>query len=172
MSSRRNSDAHQVVKNSSLDVAAAEFCNPSSADPGASKAIKHVPLASNQLSPKEKIDCAVFPLPSSGLPDGLKDFSLISEVSVLHQADCCSSMETEGSKPMQKICALALKSGVSEVGHGASPSHPLDCVHSVTDKKLRPDSDSGSDGSATGFKVEASALPDQFSEEVERFVDG
>ncbi|GMH15589.1 hypothetical protein Nepgr_017430 [Nepenthes gracilis] len=73
-SSRRISAAHQVAKNSSLDCLMV------------SKAIKQVPLASNQLSPKEKIDSVVFPLPTSGLPDGLKDHSLISDLSVLHQA--------------------------------------------------------------------------------------
>ncbi|GMH32006.1 hypothetical protein Nepgr_033850 [Nepenthes gracilis] len=55
----------------------------------------------------------------------------------------------------------------------------IDCPSSVTGLEssgtpaiLRPDSDSGSNGSATGFKVEAPAPLDQFSKKVECFVDG
>ncbi|GMH21157.1 hypothetical protein Nepgr_022999 [Nepenthes gracilis] len=54
-----------------------------------------------------------------------------------------------------------------------------DCPSSVTGLEssgtlaiLSPDSDSGSNGSATGFKVEAPAPLDQISEMVESFVDG
>ncbi|GMH16832.1 hypothetical protein Nepgr_018673 [Nepenthes gracilis] len=141
-SSRRNSAAHQVAKNSSLDVDAADCGYPSSANLMVSKAIKQVPLASNQLSPKEKIDSGVFPLPTSGLPDGLKDHSL--NLGVLHQAgvcdapaknspsglyhkkpngcslvcnsiQSCSSLEAEGPKPEQKIFSLALESSDNEV---------------------------------------------------------
>ncbi|GMH19838.1 hypothetical protein Nepgr_021679 [Nepenthes gracilis] len=55
----------------------------------------------------------------------------------------------------------------------------IDCPSSVTGLEssgtpaiLRPDSNSGSNGSATGFKVEAPAPLDQFKEKVECFVDG
>ncbi|GMH17730.1 hypothetical protein Nepgr_019571 [Nepenthes gracilis] len=146
-----NSHAHRLPKNSNPVVDAAGCNSPYSDEPTGSKATKQVPVDSNPVSPKAKLDSVVLPVPSSGLHGGLEDQSSNSDSCMLHQTDACaasvnnpssghyhwkpngclldcipqqsySALEAEDLKPEQQFSSLALESGDNEVGHGATSS--------------------------------------------------
>ncbi|GMH10625.1 hypothetical protein Nepgr_012466 [Nepenthes gracilis] len=96
---------HQVVKNSTPDVVSVGCGNPRSAEP---KFPKLSPVDSIPISPKAKVDSLVNSEPTSGMPGGLEDHSLSSDMSLLPQEGACAASDKN-----------------STCGPGPVPSSPL-----------------------------------------------